>query len=69
MLHIKLNGITKCSNIVANSLPADLHPDPRASKGKKSTLSKHGHVVHQIKGNHECSIISQIFCVQPAPTP
>ena len=32
MLHIKLNGITKCSNMVANILSADPSPDPRDQK-------------------------------------
>ena len=39
MLRIKLNWITQCSNMVANSLPAD-PPDPRVN----STFAKHGHI-------------------------
>ena len=51
MLHIKLNRITKCSNMVANILP----PPPLGigSIGQTSSISEHGHVAYQIKGNHE----------------
>ena len=56
MLHIKINGITNCSNMVANILPT-IPPDPRGigSIGQKSTFSEHGHVAYDIKGNHEFS--------------
>ena len=33
MLHIKLKGIIKCSNIVANILLADPSPPPQDPKG------------------------------------
>ena len=53
MSHIKLNGIMKCSNMVANILPTDTPhaPDRRGigSIGQKSTFSEHGHVAYQIK--------------------
>ena len=55
MLHIKLNGITKCSNMVATILPG---PMPLTWPiGQKSTFSEHCHVAYQIKENHECSNI------------
>ena len=34
MMHIKLNGITKCNNMVANILPTDPPNDPRGQKIK-----------------------------------
>ena len=54
MLHIKFKGITKCSSMVANILPAD----PSLTLGmrsivKKSTFSEHGRVAYQIEGNHQ----------------
>ena len=58
MLHIKSNGITKCSNMVANILPTDpLHYDPigMGSKGQNSTFSEQCHVAYQIQENHQCS--------------
>ena len=56
MLHIKLKGITKGSNVVANILPADLpNPTPLdpedGVKRSKFTFLEHGHVAYQIKGN------------------
>ena len=59
VLHIKLNGTMKSSNMVDNILPTDPPPDPRGmgSIGQKSTFSEHGHVAYQIKGNHEFSIM------------
>ena len=54
MLHIKLNGITKYSNFIANILPADPPPPPQkksltlGSKGLNSMFSKHGHVAYEI---------------------
>ena len=51
----RLNGTSKCSNIVANFLPADHTPshsphDPRGkgSKAQNSTFSEHGHVAYQL---------------------
>ena len=36
--------------------------------GQNSTLSKHGHVVYQNKGNHECSkMVANIFLAYPPP--
>ena len=36
------------------------------SKGQNSTLSEHGHVAYQIKGNHECSdMVADILPVDP----
>ena len=55
----------KCSNKVANILPADLPPPPTmrmGSVGKNSTFSEHGHVAYQIKENHKCSnMVANIF--------
>ena len=51
MLYIKLKGITKCSNTVANILP-ETPPPPTlwmGSIGQISTFSKHGHVATQVK--------------------
>ena len=48
----------KCSNMVANTLPADPPPPPTlgmGSVGKNTTFSEHGHVAYQIEENHECS--------------
>ena len=53
MLHIKLNGITKCSNMVATILPGSMLLTRPI--GQKSTFSEHCHVLYQIKGNRECS--------------
>ena len=55
MLHIKLKGIRKFSNIVTNILLAD-PPTPISvgvggSVGQNLTYSEHGHVAYQIKEN------------------
>ena len=55
MLLIKLDGITKCINMVANILPADPPKPLTRSIGQKSTFSEQCHVAYEIKGNHECS--------------
>ena len=55
-LHNKLKRITKCSNMVANNLPAD-PPTPMSREGRgigQNFFSEHVHVVYQIKGNQEC---------------
>ena len=56
--HIAYNikGNHKCSNMVANILPAAPHPspDPRV-KRSNLTFAEHDHVAYQIKGNPECS--------------
>ena len=50
MLHIKLKGITECSNMVAHILPKDTFPDPGDEVNRSnSTFSEHGHAEHQIK--------------------
>ena len=66
----------ECSNVVANILPADPHPDPGVSRSKfmvmlhnklkgitnAATFSEHGHVAYQIKGNHEFSnMVANVF--------
>ena len=72
LLHIKLNGIVKCSNMVAYALPADFPPllaRPWRSKGQIQ-LSKHGHVAYQIKSNHKCSnMVAFILPPDPPPPP
>ena len=56
MLQIKLNGITKCSSMLANVLPTDPSPMPlNRSIDQKATFKERGNVAYQIKGNHECS--------------
>ena len=53
ILHIKLNGITKCSNMVANILPADPPPpDPGVEVQKvKIPLIKNMVMLHiKLKG-------------------
>ena len=73
MLHINLKGITKCSSMVANILPADPYPTtpPRPwgleSLGQRSTFSEHGHVIYQIKDNHKCS--NMVANILPAVIP
>ena len=72
MLYIKLKGITKCSNTVANILPADT-PQPTlwmGSIGQISTISEHGHVATQVKGNTECGKTeANILPAVPHPDP
>ena len=56
MLHIKLKGITKCSNTVTNICLQTPHCPLTfgiGSIGQKLTFSEHGHVAYQIKGNNE----------------
>ena len=71
MLHIKLKGITKCSNMVAIILPADTDLSPRqgmGSIGQKSFFSEHGHVAYQIKGNHEMKQHSRKYFACRSPS-
>ena len=66
MLHIKLNEITKCSNMVANILPGPM-PLTRPI-GQKLTFSEHCHVAYKIKGNHKCSnIVTHILFANTPP--
>ena len=69
MLHIKINEITKCSNIVANILSAD--PPPMSLTrpiGQDSAFSEHGHVAYPIKWNHEMQQHgSNYFACRPPP--
>ena len=54
MLHIKIQGITKCSSIVANIISADSSLTlPMASLGQNLTILEHGHIEYQIKGYHQ----------------
>ena len=45
-------------------------PHPR-SKGLNSTFLEHGHIAHQVKGNHECSnVVANILpAAPPSPNP
>ena len=71
MLHIKLKGIMKCCNMVANILRAD--PPPTlgiGSVGQNSTFSEHDHVAYQNKKNQECSImVANMLPTNPLPPP
>ena len=68
MLYIKFIGITKCSNKVANILPAA--PDPRGQKVKVQLFSEQCHVAYQIKGNHECTnMVANILPADPPTHP
>ena len=68
MLHIKLNGITKCSKIVANIMHATIFPLRLRVERSKFNFSEHGIVAYQLKLNHECSNIV-VFCLLADPTP
>ena len=66
MLHIKLNEITKCSNMVATILPGPM--PPTRPIGQKTTFSEHCHVAYKIKGNHKCSnIVTHILLADTPP--
>ena len=56
ILHKKIKGNHKCSNMVVNILPAapPPSPDPRV-KRLTLTFAGHDHVAYQIKGNREYS--------------
>ena len=81
MLHIKLNAITKCSNMVVNILPATppppTHPPPPpppppptlGGNRSKFNFSEQFHVAFQIKGNHECSNMVANILPADRPTP
>ena len=60
----------KCSNLVANILPAAQTQTPPLTlrvKGLNSTFLEQGHVAYQIEGNHDCSNMVAIFCTQTPP--
>ena len=68
----QINGIMKCSSMVANILPADpTHPHPFdpgvGVKRSKLSFSEHGHVAYQIKEDHECS--NMVANILPADLP
>ena len=78
MLHIDLKhvkGIMKSSRQQHGSKYfARRHPspnDPRGmgSKGQNLTFSEHGHVVYQIKGNHEFSNMEAYILHVDPPLP
>ena len=66
----QIKGNQKCSNIVANILPAE-PPLPTASRilgveRLNSTISDYSHVTYQIKGNHKCSnTVTNILPIDP----
>ena len=69
MLHIKLKGIMRCSNMVANSC-LKTPPLTLGSNNQNSTFSKQCHVAYYIKGNLECSnMIANILSAAPHPRP
>ena len=53
-----------CSTYFARRPPLD---PGGGVKRSNSTFSEHGHVTYQIKGNHECSNMMQLFCPQTPP--
>ena len=66
MLHVKLNGILKNINMVANIFPQTPSHPPTLGIGSidhNSTFSEHGHVAYQIKTNHECSNMITNICL------
>ena len=70
MLHIKFNGITKSSYMVANILPAD----PTSSsdlriKRSKFIFSEHGHVAYQINWNHKMKQHGSKYFAHSSPPP
>ena len=64
----QIKGNHKCSNTVANILPAD-PPPPRTLGAKRIyfTFLEHGHFAYQIGGNPECKTQLQLFCPQTPP--
>ena len=66
MLHIKLKGITKCSKMKANILPANppLPFDPRGWL-KRSFFTEHGHIEYEFDVNHKMQQHSSIFPRRP----
>ena len=63
ILHIEIKGIRKCSNMVANVLPAD-PPDPGV--GLKGSKFHYQNMV--IKGSKECSnMVANIVPAAPFP--
>ena len=70
MLHIKLYGITKCSNMVANNLPADPPPpllDPRGQKVKLQNLQNMVMLHIKFIGIMKCS--NMVANILPADPP
>ena len=61
----QIKGNHKCSNMEANSLPAD--PRDPCQKVKIQTFSEHGHVAYQTKGNPKFS--NMVANILPAAPP
>ena len=72
MLHIKLMGIEKRSNMIANVLPADPPSLPLGSKGQNSFFfSEQCHAAYQIKVNQAWMRQhgNKYFARRPLPPP
>ena len=71
MLHIKFIGITKCSNMVANILPADPSPPPysRNQKVKIQLFQNNIMLLIKLKGITNAATWSQMFYLQTPPPP
>ena len=59
--------------MVATILPAESQSTPQPLEkgliGQNSTFSKHGHVVYQIKLNHECiNMAASVLLADSSPT-
>ena len=71
MLHTKLKGITNTATWLQIFCPQTPFPhDPRGcgQKIKIIFFSEHGHILYQIKGNHEGSnMVANILHVAPPP--
>ena len=70
MLHIKLNGITKSSNMVPNICSRRTPTLTLESNGHYTAFSEPCNVAYQIKGNHECSnMVANILHADPFTDP
>ena len=70
ILHIKLNGITKCSNMVANILSADPSPPPLALVVDRSKFNFFRTMSCCISNLRECSnMIANSLSAAPPPPP
>ena len=64
----QIKGNQKCSNMIANILPASPPRPWRWNKeGQNSAFLQHGPVAYQIKWNYECS--NTVANNLPSPTP
>ena len=67
ILHVKLKGVTKYSNMLANSLRAE---PPHHPSDQNSTFSEHDHDAYQNKWNDEIQQHGSTYftCRPPPPT-